>query len=214
MTAAVAMGESEAGAFLPPSRMTWEEFVAWGDEDTWAEWEADGRVTLLSSNTAHQLIVGFLLSLFQLWIEARSGGMVLTAPFLMRARPNGAGREPDILYIAPENLSRVSNTVLNGPADLVVEVVSPESRQRDRDVKFFEYERAGVREYWIFDPDTETSDFYRLDDTGTYRRVPPNEEGGTVYTSAVLDGFTLDTVWLWQRPLPTLMSVLRGWGLI
>ena len=198
---------------LPPpaTGLTFEEFLARSDEDTWAEWVDGEVIDLMTATNWHQGIVSFLSALLQFWIEAHEGGRVFVAPFLMRLRSRPSGREPDVLYIAPENLGRLQDVYLDGPSDIVVEVVSPESRRRDRDVKFFEYERAGVREYWLIDPDNQDAEFYRRDDTGVFRRVPVEDDG--IYRSAVLAGFGLDVNWLWRRPLPTLMSVLKAWGL-
>jgi Uma2 family endonuclease len=75
----------------------------------------------------------------------------------------GSGREPDVLYLARSHLRRLRKTYLNGPADLVVEVVSPESVKRDREQKFGEYQAAGIPEYWVIDPEAQQADFYQLD---------------------------------------------------
>ncbi|MEZ5301901.1 MAG: Uma2 family endonuclease [Verrucomicrobiales bacterium] len=80
----------------------------------------------------------------------------------MRAR--FPGREPDIIFVASENLGRIKNAFLDGPADLAVEVISPESQGRDRGDKFYEYQAGGVREYWIIDPERQVAEFYRLND--------------------------------------------------
>jgi Uma2 family endonuclease len=205
----------EAGRRTPPSGpVTFEQFLEWADEDTHAEW-VDGEVVLLMTATdMHQQAVSFLLTLMRTWIEQTgNGGLVLPAPFLMRPGAGLPAREPDLLYVAADHLaSRLKRSHLDGPADLVVEVLSPESRSRDRNAKFFEYERGGVGEYWIVDPDSGDAEFYRRDDTGAFRRIAPDAAG--VYTSAALPGFALDTDWLRRRPLPTLVSVLASWNLL
>jgi Uma2 family endonuclease len=75
-----------------------------------------------------------------------------------------SGREPDLLFVAQTNLERLKETYLDGPADLVVEIVSPEGVGRDRGVKFYEYAQGGVPEYWLIDPQTEWAEFYRLEE--------------------------------------------------
>ena len=122
-----------------------------------------------------------------------------------------SGREPDILFVAKENLDRIKKNRLVGPADLAVEIVSPESRKSDRQTKFLEYEQAGVKEYWLIDPEREQVDFYRLNERGVYQTVPLAEG---VFRSEVLKGLELDTAWLWREPLPPLMFVLKVWGLV
>jgi Uma2 family endonuclease len=51
---------------------------------------------------------------------------------------------------------------------LIVEIISPESSGRDRGEKFYEYEMAGVREYWLIDPQREQVEFYELNAEGRY----------------------------------------------
>jgi Uma2 family endonuclease len=115
------------------------------------------------------------------------------------------GREPDILFIAREHHDRLQNTYVDGPADLVVEVISLESAGRDRGDKFYEYERGGVPEYWLIDPFTQRAEFYQVD-AGRYSMIQVGAE--RVYRSRGLSGFWLNVDWLWQKPLPQPLEVL------
>ena len=143
-----------------PKKMTYEEFLAWADEDTLAEW-VNGEVVMHSpASNEHQDISGFLGALLRLFVEERKLGIVRSAPFQMKLP--GSGREPDLLFVAARHVDRLRRTYLDGPADLVVEVLSPESAGRDRGEKFYEYARGGVPEYWLIDPDAQWAEFYRL----------------------------------------------------
>lgn len=115
------------------------------------------------------------------------------------------GREPDLLFVAREHQERLKDTYLDGPADLVVEIILPESIGRDRGEKFYEYEQAGIPEYWLLDPERRWAEFYQLD-AGRYRLVLGDETGE--YHSAVLPGFWLRVDRLWQEPLPTPLRAL------
>jgi Uma2 family endonuclease len=197
---------------VPAKKLTYEEFLEWCDEDIWAEW-ANGEVIVLTpASERHQALKGFLEAVINIYVEQRGLGRVLGAPFQMKTGPELPGREPDILFIAKENLARLKRNYLDGPADLVVEIVSPESRLRDRGEKFAEYEMGGVKEYWLIDPERKEADFYLLDERGRYRRVEPDGEG--IYRSEVLSGFWIKVGWLWQDPLPQVLDVLRKMGLI
>ncbi|MGH2368541.1 MAG: Uma2 family endonuclease [Chloroflexota bacterium] len=137
-------------------------------------------------------------------------GVVLGAPFPVRLQPNrvrrrGSGREPDILFIARDHLDRIRDNYLDGPADLAVEIVSPSGRHRDGVEKYAEYEAAGVREYWMIDPDRQRPEFHRLDARGRYQLVPL-EDGG-IFRSEVVRGFWLRVDWLWQDPLPEIEAL-------
>ena len=144
----------------PLPKMTYEEFLDWHD-GRHAEW-VDGEVILMSpASEAHQNLAGFLYVLLRHFTEAGQLGRVLIAPFQMRLSFRPAGREPDILFVSQERLSLLTNVYLDGGADLVVEVISPDSRTRDRKHKYQEYEQAGVREYWMIDPLRQQVEFYR-----------------------------------------------------
>jgi Uma2 family endonuclease len=196
----------------PASKMTYEEFLAWADEDTWAEW-VNGEVVILSpASLRHQQLATFLATSINFFVDAHQLGVVLTPPFQMKTGSDLPGREPDIIFVAREHLDRFRDTYLDGPADLVVEVISRDSRARDRGDKFYEYEQGGVREYWLLDYLRRQAEFYQLGADGIYRLVPVGADG--IYRSAVLNGLWLKVEWLWQDPLPSLMSVLREWRLM
>jgi Uma2 family endonuclease len=130
----------------------------------------------------------------------------------MKTAPDLPGRSPDLLFVATANLSRLQKTFLEGPADLVVVIISPDSRGRDRGDKFYEYEQGGVREYWLIDRLRKRAEFNQLGEDGLYHLAPIGEDG--IFRSAVLPGFWLKVDWLWQDPLPPLLSVLREWCLV
>ncbi len=202
----------------PPTqrrRMTYAEFLEWADEDTLAEWVAVpdtdfGEVVMTSpASVRHQLIGDFLLKVVGTFVEMHNLGLVLSAPFQMRLEHSG--REPDLLFLAVEHLDRLKPTYLDGPADLVVEIASPESAERDRGTKFYEYARGGVPEYWLIDPQAKWGEFYRLEETH-YRLAFGGREGR--YESLMLPGFWLRVEWLWQEPLPKALDVLRELGVL
>ncbi|MFQ5595519.1 MAG: Uma2 family endonuclease [Anaerolineae bacterium] len=185
---------------LPPGKMSYEEFLNWANEDTLAEW-VDGEVVMLSpASDRHQDLADFLTSVLRLYATSRDLGWVRSAPFQMKTGPHLPGREPDVLFLHKEHLGRLRDTYLDGPADLVVEIVSPESVGRDRGDKFYEYAQGGVREYWLIDPQIEWADFYRLE--GERYRPAFSGERGT-YHADVLPDFWIRVEWLWQDPLPS-----------
>lgn len=124
----------------------------------------------------------------------------------MRLPTRPSGREPDLLFVANEHANRLRPTYVDGPADLVIEIVSPDSEERDRVTKLAEYEGAGIPEYWLIDPAHQETTFYRLGADGRYSAVPIDADG--FYHPAALSGFRLRVAWLWERPLPALAEVL------
>ncbi|MBI5649008.1 MAG: Uma2 family endonuclease [Chloroflexi bacterium] len=189
-------------------RMTYAEFRDWSGEDTHAEWVNGEVIEQMPPKNLHQNVVGFLYELLDLFVRIFQLGIVRVAPFEMRASPDGSAREPDILYIANEHRDRLTEERLAGPADLVIEVISDESVARDRADKFYEYELAGVREYWIIDPRPARprADFYVLDAQMRYQPIPIDADG--IYRSTVLPGFWMRVEWLWSANAPEPLRAL------
>ncbi len=193
-----------------PLRMTFQEFLNWADEDTWAEW-VNGQVVFLSPvSDRHQDLSDFLIVLFRLFAEKYRQGVVRSAPFLMKTGPDLPGREPDLIFVARKHRKRIRDVYLDGPADLAIEITSPDSQVRDRREKLREYQRGGVPEYWIVDPIRKQAQFHVLGKDGLYRPAPVGEDD--IFRSVVLKGLWIKVAWLWQRPLPPIMSVLEEWG--
>ncbi len=187
-----------------PPYVSYEEFLDWADEDTLAEW-VDGAIVMTSpASRQHQKIVNFLVALLSTFSSLHSLGEVIDGPFQMKL--GRSGREPDVLFIAQGHLDRFKPTYLDGPADLVIEVVSPESAGRDRGDKFYEYREAGIPEYWLIDPLLQQAEFYQLDTAGLYQSVAVDAEG--IYRSRALPGFWLRVAWLWKDPLPDATQAL------
>ncbi len=195
----------------PKEKISYEDFLAWCDEDTWAEW-VDGEVIMVSpASRRHQDIVRFLVNLLSLHVESHDLGTILIAPFQMKLGEDMPGREPDLLYVASAHLDRLKDTYLDGPADMVVEIISEESIGRDRGEKFVEYEAAGILEYWLIDPIREQAEFYRIGTDNHYHPAMPDEG---IYHSETVGGFWLRISWLWQEPLPAVLEVCRELNLL
>lgn len=194
----------------PPSKISYDQFL----QDyigQHAEW-LDGEVIVyMSASHRHQDIVLWLGAILRLFVEVFGLGAIYIAPFNMKTPTIKRGREPDILFVVKERLHLVKEAHLDGPADLAIEIVSPESSERDRETKFKEYQTAEVREYWIIDPLMEEALFYQLNSAGIYQAIPLSAQGH--YHSAILSGFWLDVAWFWQKPLPTLITIYRALGL-
>ncbi len=185
--------------------MAYPEFLAWGEDTTHAEWVDGEVIVFMPPKIQHQFVLAFLHKLLGIYADFLSLGAVLAAPAEMRVYSDGRSREPDLFFVATENSHRLEENRLVGPADLIVEVISTESVARDRTEKFYEYQEAGVREYWLIDPrpGRERADFWVLDEKGQYQPVPLKNG---VYRSTLLPGFWLRADWLAQNPLPDSMA--------
>jgi Uma2 family endonuclease len=129
------------------SGMPYEDFLARYSGGEHVEW-VDGEVVAMVAVTVdHAGLQGFLLAVMKHVAESRDSGQVLSDPFQMKTGPDLPGRAPDVMFVARESLGRLHRLYLEGPADLVIEIVSPTSRTTDRVHKFREYETGGVPEY-------------------------------------------------------------------
>lgn len=179
-------------------KMSYEDFLAWVDEDIHAEWVNGEVVVFMPPKNIHQVTLGFLYQLLNLFVDLFDLGKVLVAPFEMKLPSVNSSREPDILFVAKENLTRLTEDRLTGPADLIVEIISRSTLRHDREDKFKEYQMAGVPEYWLIDPrpGKQRADFYRLTETGVYELFATEED--EQIKSHILPGFWLRPAWLWQ----------------
>ena len=137
----------------------------------------DGELCVVPApTTLHQTVAQNLEYLLVQHVRAKRCGRVLHAP-LDVVLGAGAQRDvvqPDIVYIAASRAAIVTIEEVVGAPDLVIEIVSPGSKKTDRGYKRSLYERSGVREYWVVDPESSSVDVFVLGPTGfgpatTYR---------------------------------------------
>lgn len=103
----------------------------------------------------HQSAAGLLYFELVRLVQKRGKGSVFISPIDVHLGP-GTVVQPDIVVLRPRNRSFVGAKKLTGVPDLLVEVLSPSNRSYDRRTKRDRYEHAGVREYWIVDPEAAT----------------------------------------------------------
>ncbi|HEX6747133.1 MAG TPA: Uma2 family endonuclease [Longimicrobium sp.] len=193
-----------------PNGISYEEFLATVDEGTYAEWVDGEVVPVTPPSDEHAQITLFFAEILDGFVRrTRIGGQVRHSPFQMKL-PSSA-RQPDVLWAAADKADRFKRLGLEGPADLVVEVVSPESRTRDRREKFREYAQVGVAEYWIVDPMQRTCEVFRLSGAGTYLPLAPGDPARVA--SSVVTGFWIDPAWLWAESRD-MWRAFEAWGLI
>jgi Uma2 family endonuclease len=185
-----------------PQSMTYEEYLEWADEETRAEW-VDGEVIVFMPPTVrHADVVVFLVNLISYVVRRRGLGRVLAAAFEMKLAMIPSSRDPDVAFVANEHLDLIRDGRLDGPADFIVEVLSPDSVTRDRRDKRREYARAGVREYLIVDgrEGQYGVSLLRLTADRTYGEVVSDPNG--LLWSDVLPEFWIDPEWFAEDPMP------------
>lgn len=182
---------------------TWEDFCQLVREEQKADL-IDGVIYMASpENTDANDLFVFLIGLFDDFAEYHDLGEVYGSRVALRLDKKNAP-EPDIAFVRKEHQGRIERGGIGGPADLAVEIVSPDSVERDYEKKRNQYERFGISEYWIVDEELQKVTLLRLGAKGKYREVKPHK--GEL-RSAVLEGFWLRPEWLWQQPRRKKMDV-------
>ena len=115
----------------------------------------------LSPEYLHQKVSMHLSSDLHQFVKAKDLGEVLAAPMDVYLDEENIF-QPDILFIAKENLSLIEKDGLHGPPDIVVEILSPSNAYHDVSTKLRIYEKYGVKEYFIIDPPSKDVTRYFL----------------------------------------------------
>lgn len=148
-------------------QVTYDMYAAMPDDGLRYE-IIDGVLEAMSPgpSTSHQVVGGELE--FILKQSCKSEYLILDAPLdVILSKTNVL--QPDLLMIHRSRLAIVTERGVEGPPDLVVEVLSPWSRKRDKVVKLRTYARFAVPEYWIVDAAAKTLEQYRLSEDGSLR---------------------------------------------
>jgi Uma2 family endonuclease len=172
--------------------------------ETFHEWVEGVVIKMTPVTLRHDALTTYLRLLLTAYFDLNPIGRVLGQPFVMRLDAVGRFREPDLQIILHDNPGELTDTVMIGPADVCIEVVSPESVERDYGAKFNEYEKAGVREYWIMDPLRQRCDFNRRSEAGIYIEMEPDAAGH--YRTPLLPKLALHVPTLWQDELPGVIA--------
>ncbi|MDR2630796.1 MAG: Uma2 family endonuclease [Spirochaetaceae bacterium] len=152
----------------------------------------DGEARMMAPpNRAHQELLGELFAQLHGFLRGKPG-KVYPAPFGVRLFPRKDNQddtflEPDITVVC--DLSKLDDQGCKGAPDLVVEILSPSTAKHDLLYKLNKYLQAGVREYWIADPDEKILHVYTLVE-GSYRLS--KYDAGDKVTVTVLPGCLID----------------------
>jgi Uma2 family endonuclease len=158
---------------FPPGNLTYEDYVALPDDGRRYEILAGDLAMSPAPGPRHQRVVGNLFFVLHGHVQERELGFVYHAPIdVILARDSVV--QPDLVLVAAGRESIITERAIEGPPDLAVEVVSPDSDRRDRIVKPGLYARHGVPHYWIVDPVARTLETYEAEGEG-YRRVAIHE---------------------------------------
>jgi Uma2 family endonuclease len=144
-----------------PRRWTFDEMAEELPESNQPTELWDGELIMSPAPSFfHQEIVTRFYKLLDAFVAKERAGKVSLAPLDMILAPRRAV-QPDVVFISNERRSIIGDKI-SGAADLVAEIISPESRRRDRFDKRDLYEQHGVKEYWLIDPEAQTVEVLHL----------------------------------------------------
>jgi Uma2 family endonuclease len=186
-------------ALLAPSTTlelkTYDDLIAMPDDGNRYELLSGEIVMSPAPKTAHQRISMRLSNILFEHVFSNDLGEVFTAPIDVRFSEYNVV-QPDLVFVSNERDDIVADDCVDGPPDLVVEILSPSTRVSDLVAKSTLYAASGVAEYWIVDPDTETIAVFQLVN-GQYQSRP-HREG--IILSSVLPGVEAKVAEVFAKP--------------
>ena len=181
------------------TKLTYEDFLLFPDDGRRHELIDGEHFVTPSPATRHQeLSVRLTVALANHFAE-HGGGKVFHAPFDCVFTAHDIV-EPDVIVVLTNQLDILTEKHIQGAPALLVEILSTSSRRRDRGKKRALYERVGVREYWVVDPDRDRIEvFGRDDDRGFRSRATLNAAATDPLITPLLPGFSLSLADLFRR---------------
>ena len=157
--------EEPVGPGHSATKFTYADLELLPDDDLRHEIIDGVHYVTASPVTRHQRISMRLEYLLQSYLETHPAGEIVHAPFDVVLSFTDIV-VPDLIFISTQRASLLAVKNLQGAPDLVVEIISPSTRSRDRRLKRDLYERVGVDEYWLVDPERDLVDVQRLGTSG------------------------------------------------
>ena len=169
---------------------TYADYCAWDDDARYELIDGIAYAMAPGPSLGHQSIIGKIHLQIGQFLRGKPCKVFLS-PFDVRLNGDGDDDDtvvqPDIVVVCDS--SKLDKKGCNGAPDLAVEVLSPSSTKHDRVLKFHAYQRAGVREYWIVDPDSKTVSVHILEDGRYVSSAYADTDTAPVH---VLDGCTIN----------------------
>jgi Uma2 family endonuclease len=184
-------GSDRVNPASPGQKLTYDDFLLFPDDGKRHELIDGEHCVAASPNLRHQRIVGNVFAAIDGWLQRHPVGRVYLSPVdVVLSKLDVV--VPDLLYASNERLAQVATPQnLRGAPNLVAEIGSAGTRRRDETIKRALYERSGVDEYWVVDPEAEVVRVYRRE-AGRFRRATElSNDAGDVLTTPLLPGLEL-----------------------
>ena len=168
-------------------RLTYDDYLTLPEEKRYELMEGE-LFMVPAPDFYHQIVSGNIELPLMEFVKKRNLGIVAYAPVDVVLSPEDV-LQPDILFITRERRHIITKKNVSGAPDLVIEILSPSTQERDKLVKRDIYSRYGVKEYWIVDPVGKNIEVMTVGSKGyTLHAIFLNDE---VLTSPLIQGFSL-----------------------
>ena len=171
-------------------KFTYEDYLLFPDDGKRHELIDGEHHVTPAPNIKHQKISGNLFGILHAHLRGVKAGRLFSAPTDVVLSDLDVV-QPDLLFVSAGRASIITERNIQGAPDIVAEILSETTRRTDEVVKRKLYERFGVAEYWIVDPELETVKVYRMAETGYIRTAELTRETGDILKSPFLPGFQL-----------------------
>ena len=172
-------------------KLTYEDLVLLPEDGLRHELIDGEHYVTASPNVRHQRISATLYLMIGRWLEDHPIGEVFYSPLDVLFSDFDVV-EPDLLYMSKGRAAEIlTANHVRGVPELVIEIGSPSTRGRDETIKRRLYERVGVSEYWVVDPETDIVRIYRRDGERFARPQELAREAGDVLNTPLLAGLDL-----------------------
>ena len=185
------------------TRLTYDDFVRFPDDGLRHELIDGVHYVTPCPVTRHQLLMGRLHLAIGNYLEDTPGaGLLFMAPFdVIFSRWDVV--EPDLLFVARDQLEILTDANIQGAPALVIEILSPGTKKRDLGIKRDLFDRGGVREYWMVDPKADDLTIHRRRPAGDLAKVSQLAAGATeALSTPLLPGFSLSLAKLFAPLFP------------
>ena len=171
------------------THLTYEDYVQFPDDGKRHEIIEGDHYMTPAPRMKHQRISVNLATAMASVAKQNKLGLVFTAPCDVILSDENVV-QPDLLFVSTARAAILTEDNAQGAPDLIVEILSESSRKKDEVTKRKLYERFGVQEYWIVDPELETVKIFKLVQQKYVRAVELSKESNDILTTELLPGFS------------------------
>lgn len=169
-------------ALSPDSIYTYADVLAWSEHERWEILEGVPYAMSPAPTILHQEVVGALYRIFANYMQGKACRVFIAPLDVLLTKGQESDEQiqtvvqPDVFVVCDK--SKLDKRRCKGAPDLIIEVLSPATARKDRREKFLLYEKHGVKEYWLVEPDSKLITAFILND-GQYGRpnIYSDEEG-------------------------------------